>query len=69
MSRRDRWELAEDGHLMPWHIDDELGALGANYVRSGPWRAFAVRDGNLLTGQQSFSGAEKAPPVCEALGG
>ncbi len=29
--------------------------VGANYVRSGLWRAFAGRDGNLITGQRNFS--------------
>jgi putative intracellular protease/amidase len=55
-------------HLMPWRIEDELKRLGANYVQSGLWRAFAIRDGNLITGQQNFSGAETARLVIEALG-
>ncbi len=32
------------------------------------FRPFAVRDGNLVTGQQQFSGAEAARLVIEALG-
>jgi putative intracellular protease/amidase len=66
------WEMGalERGkHLMPWRIEDELKAIGANYVQAGLWRGFAVRDGNLITGQQNFSGAETARAVCEALGG
>jgi putative intracellular protease/amidase len=66
------WEMGalERGkHLMPWRIEDELKALGANYIHAGLWRGFAVRDGNLITGQQNFSGAETARVVCEALGG
>ncbi|RWM25803.1 type 1 glutamine amidotransferase domain-containing protein [Mesorhizobium sp.] len=66
------WEMGalERGkHLMPWRIEDELKAIGANYVQAGLWRGFAVRDGNLITGQQNFSGAETARVVCEALGG
>jgi putative intracellular protease/amidase len=47
-------------HIMPWRIEDELKALGANYVQAGCWRSFAVRDGKLITGQQNFSGAETA---------
>ena len=54
---------------MPWRIEDALKAIGANYVQAGRWREFAVRDGNLITGQQNFSGAETARLVCEALGG
>ena len=53
---------------MPWRIEDRLKALGANYVQAGLWRSFAVRDGNLITGQQNFSGAETARLVIDALG-
>lgn len=60
--------LSRDKHLMPWRIEDALGALGANYVQAGLWKAFAIRDGNLITGQQNFSGGETAALVIEALG-
>ena len=60
--------LPRDKHVMPWRIEDRLKALGANYVQAGLWRSFAVRDGNLITGQQNFSGAETARLVIEALG-
>jgi putative intracellular protease/amidase len=60
--------LARDKHVMPWRIEDELGKLGANYVQAGRWRGFAVRDGNLVTGQQNFSGAETAELVVATLG-
>jgi putative intracellular protease/amidase len=66
------WEmgaLPRGRHLMPWRIEDEMRALGANYVQAGLWRDFAVRDGNLITGQQNFSGAATARLVIEALGG
>jgi putative intracellular protease/amidase len=60
--------LPEGQHLMPWRIEDELKRLGANYVQAGLWRAFAIRDGNLVTGQQNFSGAETARLLVETLG-
>jgi putative intracellular protease/amidase len=60
--------LPRDKHVMPWRIEDELRAIGANFVQAGLWRGFAVRDGNLVTGQQNFSGAETARLVIEALG-
>jgi len=60
--------LARDKHVMPWRIEDELKKAGANYVQAGLWRGFAYRDGNLITGQQNFSGAETARAVIEALG-
>jgi putative intracellular protease/amidase len=65
------WEygvLPRDRHLMPWRIEDAMREIGANYVQAGLWRSFAVRDGNLITGQQNFSGAETARLVVEALG-
>jgi putative intracellular protease/amidase len=65
------WEmgaLPRDKHVMPWRIEDELKKLGANYVQAGAWRGFAIRDGNLITGQQNFSGSETARAVVEALG-
>jgi len=60
--------LPEGKHLMPWRIEDELKRLGANYIQGGLWRGFAVRDGNLITGQQNFSGEETARLVVETLG-
>jgi putative intracellular protease/amidase len=60
--------LSRDKHVMPWRVEDELKKLGANYVQAGLWRGFAVRDGNLLTGQQNFSGEETARLLIETLG-
>ncbi|MFT3694195.1 MAG: type 1 glutamine amidotransferase domain-containing protein [Kofleriaceae bacterium] len=60
--------LSRDKHVMPWRIEDALVAIGANYVQAGLWRSFAIRDGNLITGQQNFSGAETARLVIDALG-
>ena len=60
--------LARDKHVMPWRIEDELRRLGANYVQAGLWRGFAIRDGNLITGQQQFSGQETAELLAETLG-
>ncbi|SMC16375.1 Putative intracellular protease/amidase [Andreprevotia lacus DSM 23236] len=60
--------LPEDKHVMPWRIEDALKQLGANYIQAGLWRSFAIRDGNLITGQQNFSGLETARLVIEALG-
>lgn len=60
--------LPRDKHVMPWRIEDSLKALGANYIQAGLWRGFAYRDGNLITGQQNFSGEETALAVIRALG-
>jgi putative intracellular protease/amidase len=60
--------IGKDQHIMPWRIEDELKKLGANYIQAGLWKGFAIRDGNLLTGQQNFSGSETARLVVETLG-
>ena len=60
--------LPRSQHVTPWRIEDELKKLGANYIQAGLWRGFAVRDGNLITGQQNFSGSETAEVVVSALG-
>jgi putative intracellular protease/amidase len=64
----DAGALPRGTHVMPWRIEDELKALGANYIQAGLWTAFAVRDGNLVTGQQNFSGADTATRIIEAVG-
>jgi putative intracellular protease/amidase len=38
-----------------------------DYVH-GLWRGFPVRDGNLITGQQNFSGPETADLLAATLG-
>jgi putative intracellular protease/amidase len=60
--------LPRDRHVMPWRIEDELKALGANFIQAGLWKGFAVRDGNLITGQQNFSGGDTAALIIETLG-
>jgi putative intracellular protease/amidase len=60
--------LSRDKHVMPWRVEDELKKIGANYIQAGLWRGFATRDGNLVTGQQNFSGLETAEAILQALG-
>lgn len=55
--------------LQPFWIEDEARKLeGTNFVVDQRFREFAVRDGNLITGQQQFSGAAAARLTIEALG-
>ena len=54
--------------VMPFRIEDEAKSRGANYVQAGLFKAFAVRDGRLITGQQQYSGREVARLVIEMLG-
>src|SRR5262249_41060442 len=54
--------------VVPWRVQDVLIERGANYVQGGLFKAFAVRDGRLITGQQQYSGRKVAQIVIEALG-
>ncbi|WP_227396073.1 type 1 glutamine amidotransferase domain-containing protein [Jeotgalibacillus aurantiacus] len=46
--------------VMPFKIEEEAVMLGADFHKKEPWTSFAVRDGNLITGQQQESGKEVA---------
>jgi putative intracellular protease/amidase len=55
--------------IQPFWIEDEARKIdNTNYINGGLFKPFAVRDGNLITGQQQFSGAAAAQLVIEALG-
>ena len=54
--------------IMPWRLQDALAERGANYVSGGLFKAFTVRDGRLITGQQQYSGRRVAQAVISALG-
>lgn len=55
--------------IQPFWIESEAKKIpGTNYINGGLFREFAVRDGNLITGQQQFSGTAAARLVIEALG-
>jgi putative intracellular protease/amidase len=55
--------------IQPFRIEDEARAMeGTNFIVQGAFRAHAVRDGDLVTGQQQHSGAAAARLVVEALG-
>lgn len=55
--------------IQPFWIEDEARAIeGTNFIVSGAFKSHAVRDGNLITGQQQYSGAAAAKLAIEALG-
>jgi putative intracellular protease/amidase len=55
--------------IQPFWIEEEARKIeGTNFIVSGMFKAFAVRDGNLITGQQQNSGAAAADLVVETLG-
>lgn len=64
----DSGDAAVGQKLMPFRIEDEARGVGANFVQAGLFKAFAVRDMNLITGQQQYSGGKVAELVVAALG-
>ena len=68
-SEEDFADKAVGRKLMPFRIEDEARGLGAQFSTAPAFQPYAVRDGNLITGQQQHSGAEVARVVIEALEG
>ena len=55
--------------IQPFRIEEEARKLeDTNFIVDSRFKSFAVRDGNLITGQQQFSGAAAAELVVQALG-
>jgi putative intracellular protease/amidase len=55
--------------IQPFWIEDEARKLeNTNFIVNGRFKPHAVRDGNLITGQQQYSGRAVARLVIEALG-
>ena len=55
--------------IQPFRIEDEARELPrTNFIVDRMFKAHAVRDGNLVTGQQQYSGAAAARLVIAALG-
>jgi putative intracellular protease/amidase len=55
--------------IQPFWIEDEAATIAdTNFIVQGRFRPHAVRDGNLITGQQQYSGAAAARLVIDALG-
>lgn len=62
-------EAAVGQKFQPFWIEEEAKKLDdSNFVAAGMWQPFAVRDGNLITGQQQNSGTATAELVVQALG-
>jgi putative intracellular protease/amidase len=55
--------------IQPFWIEEEARRIeGTNFVVQSMFKPFAVRDGNLITGQQQFSGGAAAELVIQTLG-
>jgi len=56
--------------IQPFGIEDKARKLiGTSFIVSGRFKSHAVPDGNLITGQQQYSGAAAARLTIQALGG
>ena len=53
--------------IVPFLVEDELIALGANYQKGPNWGSFIVEDGTLITGQNPASSEEAAKALVKAL--
>jgi len=53
--------------VVPFMLEDELKAKGANYSRAEDWQPYAVTDGKLITGQNPASPELVAKAVLELL--
>jgi putative intracellular protease/amidase len=55
--------------IQPFWIEEKARALpDTNFIVASRFKAFAVRDGDLITGQQQYSGAAAARLMIQALG-
>lgn len=68
-AEEDAVDKAYNTKVQPFRIEDESRKIaGTRFVQGPAYRPFAVRDGNLVTGQQGSSGAVTADLVIQALG-
>jgi putative intracellular protease/amidase len=54
-------------NVVPFTLESRIRELGANFEKAPNWTAFAVRDGQLITGQNPNSSALVAQSVLQAL--
>jgi putative intracellular protease/amidase len=53
--------------VVPFHLETKMRDLGGHFEHGPMWGAYAVRDGNLITGQNPASSALVAQHVVAAL--
>ena len=54
-------------HVVPFHLETRMRELGGVFENGPMWQPYAVRDGNLITGQNPQSSALVASHVVAAL--
>lgn len=67
-AEEDYSDQAAGVQIMPWRAEDALRERGGHYISAGLFKAFAVRDGRLITGQQQYSSRKVAQAVIAAVG-
>jgi len=55
--------------VMPFKLETRMRELGGKFEKAQNWQSFAVRDGNLITGQNPNSSVQVAQHVLAALNG
>jgi len=63
-TEEDAVQLSE---VVPFLLEDELKAKGANYSKADDWHPYAITDGNLITGQNPASSDPVAKAVLENI--
>lgn len=63
-TEEDAVQLSE---VVPFLLEDELKAKGANYSKADDWHPYAITDGNLITGQNPASSDPVAKAVLERI--
>ncbi|BCS96348.1 dimethylallyltransferase [Desulfoluna limicola] len=58
-------EAVQLSGIVPFLVETELKSKGAHYSKANDWQAHAVRDGNLITGQNPASSELTAKMVLE----
>jgi len=68
-SEEDYADKAVGQKIQPYRIEDNAQKMeNTNFVVKPMFTPYAIQDGNLITGQQQYSGAAAAKLVVEALG-
>lgn len=63
-TEEDAVQLSE---VVPFMLEDELKAKGANYSKADDWHPYSITDGNLITGQNPASSDSVAKAVLEMI--
>ena len=60
-------EAVQLSDVVPFMLEDELKAKGANYSKADDWHPYSITDGNLITGQNPASSESVAKAVLELI--